>query len=345
MTSAPGDSTEEPLVSVCVANFNGEHLLDECLASIYAQTLGAPVEILVHDDASSDGSLEVLRERHPLVRVIESRVNVGYCVSNNRMADLARGKYLLLLNNDATLHPEALECLVQAAGTKPELSILTLTQYDRTSGKLVDRGVRLDFMYTPVPNQTIACERIAYVQGACMFLRRSAWERLGGFPEWMVSNAEDTYLCLLARLKGGVIGVVEQSGYDHRQGTSFGGNRTDGKRLQTTYRRRYLSERNRACLVLVCTPTWLAWPWFALHLAALALEGLLFSAFARTTMPWNRIYWPALRESIGLLPTLRLVRRESQSGRTMNLWAYLRLFDRVPQKLRILLRHGLPSLR
>lgn len=345
MTLDADRSADCPLVSVCVANFNGEHLLDECLSSVYAQTLGAPVEILVHDDASRDRSLEVLRERHPRVGVIESGQNLGYCMSNNRLVERARGKYILLLNNDATLRPDALEALVQAAEVEPELSILTLPQYDRTTGRLVDRGVRLDFLYTPVPNQEVSCRRIAYVQGACMFLRRHSWERLGGFPGWMESNAEDTYLCLLARLRGGVIGVVEHSGYDHRQGTSFGGNRRDGRRLQTTYRRRYLSERNRACLVLVCTPTWLAWPWFAACLGVLVPEGLLFCALARTTEAWKRIYWPALRDSIRLVPVLFRARSSAQSGRIVSLWKYLRIFDWVPQKMRIWFRHGLPDLR
>lgn len=344
MSAEDALGTQTPLVSICIANFNGEQLLDECLESVYAQTLKAPVEILVHDDASSDGSLGVLRSRHASVEVIESKQNVGYCLSNNRMAERASGEFLLLLNNDATLQPDALEVLVESAKAGPALCILTLPQYDRQSGCLVDRGVRLDFLYTPVPNREVGCKRLAYVQGACLFLRRSAWTRLGGFPAWMVSNVEDTYLCLLARLKGGDVRVVEQSGYRHRQGASFGGNRSAGRELRTSYRRRHLSERNRACLVLVCTPTWIAWPWFFMHLMALTLEGFMLSALMRNFQVWKRIYWPALRESIGLLETLCRARVHAQSGRAISFWAYVRLFDKVPHKLRMLLRHGLPRL-
>lgn len=334
----------QPLISVCIANFNGEELLDECLASVYAQELAEPVEILVHDDASTDGSVALLHECHPRVDVVTSNENVGYCVSNNRLAQRARGEYLLLLNNDATLRPGALKALLRAARAARAMDVFTLAQYDWLSGALVDRGVRLDFLYTPIPNHAACCTRLAYVQGACLCIRRDAWNRLGGFPAWMGSNAEDVYLCLLARLHGGDIRVAEGSGYDHRQGTSFGGNRLTGGRLQTSYRRRYLSERNRACALLVCTPTWLAWPWLAVVLAVLVVEGLVVGLITLDAKIWTRIYLPAVLGVLRLLPTTCRARRQAQAGRGMGLCKYVQLFDCVPQKLRMLVKHGLPKL-
>lgn len=334
----------QPLVSVCIANFNGEKLLDECLASVYAQELAEPVEILVHDDASTDGSVALLHERHPRVDVITSNENVGYCVSNNRLAQLARGEYLLLLNNDATLRPGALDALLRAARAARAMDVFTLAQYDRLSGALVDRGVRLDFLYTPIPNHDASCTRLAYVQGACLFIRRDAWNGLGGFPAWMGSNAEDVYLCLLARLHGGDIRVAEGSGYDHRQGASFGGNRVTGGRLQTSYRRRYLSERNRACVLLVCTPSWVAWPWFVMDIAVLITEGLLVGLITFNAKVWTRVYLPAVFGALRLIPTMCHARRKAQRGRVIGLQKYAQLFDRMPQKLRVLIGHGLPRL-
>ena len=208
MSAQRDEAASTPSVSICIANFNGEHLLDACLESIYAQTLESPVEIIVHDDASSDASLAVLESRHPRVEVIASEENVGFCMANNRMARRARGRFLLLLNNDATLRPDALEVLVASMEGQPELSILSLPQYDQETGGLVDRGVRLDMFHTPIPTRQPGRTDLAYVQGACLFIRRSAWMALGGFPEWMVSNVEDTYLCLLARLRGSLSGAA-----------------------------------------------------------------------------------------------------------------------------------------
>ena len=61
----PGEQPLNPVVSVCIANFNGEAVLDACLSSVLAQDTDFPVEILVHDDCSSDGSVALIKERFP----------------------------------------------------------------------------------------------------------------------------------------------------------------------------------------------------------------------------------------------------------------------------------------
>ncbi|MBB6185559.1 glycosyltransferase family 2 protein [Oleiagrimonas soli] len=339
---AAGDAQAAICISICIANYNGERFLDDCLASIYAQNFARPIEILIHDDASTDGSLDVLRLRHPKVFVIVSKENVGYCCSNNRLVERARGEYVLLLNNDAALRQGALQALLDEIPRTTDPFVLTLPQYDWHTGRLVDYGVRLDIFHTPVANRDAACGRLAYVQGACMFMRKDAWDRLGGFPEWMVSNVEDTYLCSLARLRGGTVGVARASGYDHRQGSSFGGNRIEGVKLYTTYRRRYLSERNRASLILVCTPTVIAWLLYGLQLAWLLIEGVAMTLLKRDAKVWRGIYWKAVRDSLRIVSTLRHTRRQVQAGRKIGFWSYMRIFDPVPHKLRLLFRHGLP---
>ena len=344
MTNGTGHSAPFA-ISVCIANFNGEGLLDECLSSILSQDFRGPVEILVHDDASTDGSLRLLAERYPDVPVIASATNVGYCVSNNRLAERASGEFLLLLNNDASLRPGALRVMFDAGVRLGGPFALTLPQYDRADGKLVDRGVCLDLLHVPFANTTQDCSRIAYVQGACLFMRRDEWQRLGGFPEWMQSNAEDAYLCALVRLRGGALVVADGSGYDHAQGSSFGGNRQVGAYAVTTYRRRYLSVRNRACMVLACTPTPLAWPLYAFHLLLLLLEGAVVAALKPEAKMWSLIYWPAVRDSLGMLPSVRSSRSAAQAGRRIGLWQYLRIMEPVPHKLLYFIRRGLPRVR
>lgn len=343
--SLQSNAKEHPLVSVCIANYNGEKLLDACIASVQAQQFDGSIEILVHDDASTDASLEVLTSRHPDVLVIASDRNVGYCCSNNRMAARASGVYLLLLNNDAELRPDAIQTLVKAADRACEPLVLSLPQYDRESGRLVDFGVRLDLLHTPVANRSMPPRRLAYVQAACMFVRRETWAALGGFPEWMGSNAEDLYFCAQIRLRGGLVQVAADSGYDHRQGVSFGGNRLREGPLQTTYRRRYLSERNRAAVVLVCTPTPAAWAFFCVHLMLLLIEGGLLSMIKFDAKVWTLIYWPAVRDAVHKLTVLRDARRTTQATRTVGFWTYVRVLDPVPHKLLLLFRHGLPRFR
>ena len=175
----------EPLCSICIANYNGAGLLADCIASIRAQQTDACIEIIVHDDASSDASVEILINDYPDVELLASKMNVGFCVANNRMANIARGKYILLLNNDAALYPDAIQALLQQARTIGEQAILTLPQYDWESGTLVDYGCQLDPFYNPVPNKAPDKPEVAMTIGACMFLPRNLWRKLGGFPPWM----------------------------------------------------------------------------------------------------------------------------------------------------------------
>jgi GT2 family glycosyltransferase len=334
-----------PVCSVCIANYNGVAVLRDCIDSVLAQRGNIAVEIIVHDDASVDGSIAFLREHYPQVEILASAENVGFCVSNNRMVALARGEYVLLLNNDAALYPDALATLLDQARQVPRQGILTLPQHDWESGELVDRGCLLDPFYNPVPNLDPARSDVAMMIGACLFLRRNLWNELGGFPAWFGSLAEDMYLCCLARLRGLPVRVTTGSGYRHRQGASFGGNRVGGGRLHTTYRRRALSERNKTTVLLVCTPTWLVWPLLGLHLVLLIGEGVVLTLLKRDRRVWHDIYGSTLGWLARNIGALRIRRRDVQRIRDVTLRAYLRDFITVPRKLELLRRYGLPRFR
>lgn len=336
----------EPICSICIANYNGAALLTDCLESIYAQAEADNIEIIIHDDASSDESVALIRNKHPRVELIESRENVGFCVANNRMAELARGEFILLLNNDAALFPDAITTLLKAAHAQPVPGILTLPQYDWVTGQLVDRGCLLDPFYNPTPNLKPERTDVAMVIGACIWLPRRLWTALGGFPPWLGSIAEDLYLCCAARLQRSPVQVTTTSGYRHRQGASFGGNRADTTHgLQTTYRRRYLSERNKTAVMLVCTPTPLAWPWLALHILALTAEGAVLTALKRDLSIWRQIYSRALRSFFRELTPLIAQRKHVQQQRKITLFGYLSGFTITPRKLDLLRRYGPPQIR
>lgn len=336
----------KPICSICIANYNGATLLPDCLESIYAQAEADNIEIIIHDDASTDESVALIRSKHPRIELIESHENVGFCIANNRMAELARGEFILLLNNDAALFPDAITTLLKAALTQSAPGILTLPQYDWTTGELVDRGCLLDPFYNPTPNLKPGRNDVAMVIGACMWLPRRLWVTLGGFPPWLGSIAEDLYLCCAARLQQSPVQVTATSGYRHRQGASFGGNRADTTQgLQTTYRRRYLSERNKTAVMLVCTPTPLAWPWLAFHIFALAAEGAVLTAIKRDLGIWRQIYGRALRSFFRELTSLIARRRHVQQYRGSSLFGYLSGFTAIPRKLDLLRRYGTPQIR
>lgn len=339
------NSSGDPICSVCVANYNGEALLEECLDSILTQQGARDIEIIVHDDASTDGSVALLQRKYPQVRLLASTSNVGFCISNNRMAEIARGQYLLLLNNDAALFPDAIATLIESARALPGTGILTLAQYDYATSALVDRGCLLDPFYNPVPNKVASRADTAMVIGACMFLPRDLWQGLGGFPDWIESIGEDLYLCCLARLSGHHVRVADRSGYRHRQGASFGGNRVTDNKLQTTYRRRRLSERNKLAVMLLCTPGPLAWLLWLTAVLSLLAEGIVLTVLQRNPRIWSEIYGPAIATTFKSLANLRTRRKRVQAIRTVSLRTYLRAFVPWPQKLRLAARHGLPTIR
>ena len=335
---------DTPLVTVCIANYNGEHLLQECIDSVLAQDTGADVEIIIHDDASTDGSLDLLSSRFPRLQVIRSDINVGFCIANNRMAKRARGRFLLLLNNDAALLPDAIATLLEAASATARPGILTLPQYDWETGALVDRGCLLDPFYNPVPNLDPGRRDVAHVIGACLWIPRASWDELGGFPEWMESIAEDIYLCSIARLAGLSVEALPDSGFRHRLGTSFGGARIHAGGLKTTFRRRKLSERNKTYTLLVCTPTPLAWPLLAVHLAALLVEGCILGIVRRDLAILTEIYANVPIAICAEYRHLLAVRRSVQRIRTTALRTYFRPFTWVPRKLAMLVRFGVPAI-
>lgn len=340
----------DPVVSVCVANYNGEHVLSDCIDSILAQQGEVPCEILIHDDASTDNSLALLhtrypRRQYPNICVIASRQNVGFCIGNNRMAEAARGDYLLLLNNDAALAPNALVSLFTAVQAQTPPGILTLPQLDWDTGDLVDRGCLLDPFYNPVPNRDPRRRDVAMVIGACLWIPRTLWHEFGGFPEWFESIAEDMYLCCRARFEGYPVQVTAQSHYRHHQGASFGGNRVANNRLSTTFRRRRLSERNKTYVMILCSPALRLWLTLPVHLLLLALEGALLALIKRDARVWSEIYANVFKSLFTHRSLLRHIRCRIQSSKVVNAKGYGKSMTPFPYKFRLLLRHGWPGIR
>jgi GT2 family glycosyltransferase len=334
----------KPIISVCIANYNGMAVIDDCLRSVLAQEGHIPLEILVHDDASNDGSVAHIRGHYPSAKLIVSDSNVGFCVANNRMAAEARGTYLLLLNNDAALYPDALQALLMEANRIDRPAILGLPQYDAGSGELVDIGSLLDPFLNPVPNLDPNRNEVGMVIGACLWVPRELWDELGGFPEWFGSIGEDLYLCCRARLTGYAVRALAVSGYRHWQGKSFGGNRVVENRLATTFRRRALSERNK-CFVMVLTyPAPLFQLIFPIHLVLLLVEGFVLSLLKRQWRAFRDIYAACLQSLWGERKNLFRFRRQILASRAISWRAFIDPFTWCPHKLRLLLRHGVPRI-
>ena len=334
-----------PAISVCIANYNGMEVIDDCIHSILEQMGSLPVEILIHDDASTDGSADYIRANYPNATLIESPDNVGFCVANNRLATIAHGDYLLLLNNDAMLLPDALSTLLAEAQRLGQPAILSLPQYDADSGELLDVGSWLDPFYNPVPNRDPARNDVGMVMGACLWVDRTLWKDLEGFPEWFGSIGEDLYLCCRARLAGHPVRALGTSGYRHRVGKSFGGGKVSRNRLSSTFRRRSLSERNKTFAMTTTCPAPIVAMLVPLHLLLLLLEGTMLSLLKRDCRYLQQIYLPIFIELFRLRTQLRSARASTQDSRVLTYGAFFSTFVCWPYKLWMLKRHGFPRLQ
>lgn len=334
-----------PVCSVCVANYNGEGVISACIDSIKNQQFAYPVEIIVHDDASTDKSVKIIRRKYPDVILIESPENVGFCISNNRMTAKASGKYILFLNNDACLLPDALDRLYSHSESEKEPMITGLPQYDMETGRLIDRGSLFDIFLNPVPNKDISITDVGMVIGACLWIPKSMWEELGGFPEWFKSLAEDMYLCCLARLAGYPVRVLPDSGFNHWVGKSLGGGKVNAGRLVTSMKRRALSERNKSFVMALIYPPPLFHLVFPFHLLLLLIEGLTLSVVKFDFRLLGRIYLPSIGAVFSECRRLVGLRKKIQARRKIRLREFLSVFSPVPYKLKMLFRYGLPETK
>lgn len=344
-THNPAADSHDVVCSICVANYNGMGVIDDCLRSALTQAGNVPCEIIVHDDASTDGSAEHIAAHYPQVRLIRSAINIGFCASNQRMADQAHGQYLLLLNNDAALFPDALMALFSEARSQTRPAIITMPQYDASSGNLIDRGLRLDPFLNPVPNLDPDRRRVATVHGACLWVPTELWRRVGGFPEWFHMLAEDLYLCSVARLEGADIRVTATSGYRHHVGHTLGGGRVLGAQLVTSLRRRSLSERNKNFVMVLCYPLTALLIIFPIHALFLLLEGLALSAVRLQATLFTQIYLPSLSSLWKERHRIVAWRRAIHSRRKISFLAFFSNFTLFPQKLRLLFKHGVPRIQ
>lgn len=331
--------------SVCIANYNGIRYIEGCLKSVMEQDCPFPVEIIVHDDASTDDSVRFIEENWPHVRLIKSRENVGFCIANNRMVKMALGEYILLLNNDALLFPNALRLLYEHSKDSDRPAILSLPQYNAETGELIDRGQMFDLFLNPVPNLNPKCQNVGMVMGACFWLSKNLWEELGGFPEWFHSIAEDMYLCCAARLKGYSVQVLKKSGYRHWVGASFGGGKVKEKRLSTSVKRRALSERNKTFVMVMCYPVPFFHILFPVHILLLVLEGISLAFIKKDRDILFFIYAEMLKSVRRTFPNLSVFRQIIHSERNIGSGSFFSVFSFFPHKFRMLARHGVPEIK
>jgi len=261
------------------------------------------------------------------------------------MAEAARGRYLLLLNNDAVLRPGSLAALLREACDTTTPVVLGLPQYTLHDGSLVDRGYEFDLFMNPIPVFTTGLHEVATATGACLWIPREVWNAVGGFPSWFESIAEDIYLCQAARLLGYPTRVLDAPGFDHWIGKNLGGGKVMDDKLKTTARRRALSERNKTAVMLLCYPASALLVLLPIHALLLGIEALFLWVSGSGRGKVARIYGAILPDLWRKREAISALRHQLQTHKNQSGWGFMRRFHWLPHKLRMLLRHGAPEIR
>lgn len=173
-------------VTLIVTNWNGKHLLRECLPTLIKAVAGDPerrYEVMVIDDCSTDGSLEMLAEEFPGVRRERTPRNLGFQGANNYAANLAESRLIMLLNNDIKLHPEALGHLARHFEDPRVFAVSgRIFDFDETTFLYGNRGGYFKqghfHLYEKSPEDT---RQTLFACGGAMMVDRRRYLALGGF--------------------------------------------------------------------------------------------------------------------------------------------------------------------
>lgn len=225
-------------VSFIIVNWNTCELLRDCLNSVIGRSQGHQIEIIVVDNASADKSVEMVQAEFPQVRLIANPANVGFAQANNQGAQVAQGHYLLLLNTDAFLKPDALEKLLELANREPRLGMAgarllnpdgsfqaSHTRFPnlvREFFTLSGLGRVLWGRYYPSFGPEVECgpQVIDYVEGACLLARRDAYAQVYGLDEGYFMYSEEVDLCYALRRAGWQVWYHPEACVTHLGGAS-----------------------------------------------------------------------------------------------------------------------------
>lgn len=203
-------------VSIVIASWNTRDILHDCLSSIYRQTSEFPFEVIVVDNGSADGSVEMVKSDFSQVHLIANSENLGYAGANNQAMTIARGRYILLLNSDTIVLNNAIGKMMAFADSHPEAGVigcrvLNADQSFQSSCFMFPSLLNMFFaaIYLPqlFPRSKIfgrermlwfdwrkTCE-VDVVVGCFMFVRREAIDQIGMMDDRLFMYCEETDWC------------------------------------------------------------------------------------------------------------------------------------------------------
>jgi len=226
-------------LSIIIVNWNVRDLLRRCLESI--SLADEPPQIIVVDNASTDGSIEMLRTEFPHARLIANDENRGFTAANNQGLAQAQGCYLLLLNPDTEVMEGALATMIGYMDENPEVGALG-SQLRFPDGSLQPSRRRFPTFATALVESTVvqewwpdnrilrryyladepddAVQPVDWVVGACLLIRREVYEQVGGLDEGFFMYSEELDWCKRIKDAGWEVVYLPTATVIHHEGKS-----------------------------------------------------------------------------------------------------------------------------
>ncbi len=211
------------MVSVIIVSFNTKDILKNCLDALFSNCTDRSMEVFVVDNASADGSADMVRNTFPEVHLIENRQNLGFAAANNQAFRLASGSYFLILNPDAYIREGALEHAVAFMEKTPDCGLCggkiispeghlepSARRFPSPLSKLLTlTGLSSRFSASPVLNRHEFGGflhdkplEVDWVPGTFTIIRKTMLDSIGLFDERFFIYYEETDLCLRAKKAG-----------------------------------------------------------------------------------------------------------------------------------------------
>lgn len=224
----PYELKSAPLVSVILINYNGKDYNEICLESLFEQSY-KKIEIIMVNNLSTDGSIDIVREKYPKVKIIDPRENTGFAKGNNIGVSHAKGEYLLIVNNDTELEKDAVKNLVAFAQHHSAIGAIAAKMMFFWNKNVINSFGNTVFLDNWGSDNFINFIDIGQfnlprqVMSACfgaVFIPRKVWEKVGELDEKMFMYYEDSDWSYRARLLGYDIVASPYSVVYHKFGAS-----------------------------------------------------------------------------------------------------------------------------
>lgn len=223
-------------LSIVIVNWNTKDLLRNCLKSIYRETNGISYEVFVVDNASSDGSPEMVETKFPKVRRIKNERNLGFARANNQAFPLSRGRYILLLNPDTLILDKAINRMVCFMDSYPRVGLAgcrlsnpdstlqpSCANFPNLLNLSLDYLLRLKIFPSAFSGKYLyrlwahdEIREVDWVLGAFMIVRREVIQLTGGLDEDYFLCGEDMDWCYGIKEKGWPVLFSPQAQIIHR---------------------------------------------------------------------------------------------------------------------------------